>query len=223
MMRTLLITALTVALGSTAFACPQVPDKIIYNGKEYELPAFPLPDNPLGNHPLEIYFEKNPDERLQERGLIRGVPLFLHRGYVATFEIKDNQLYVKDIEILEGKEKSVMQKVFPNQKSVKIDWATGLIALPTGKMTSPEFLSLKTYDNYILLEIKNGDVAKTKTFQNAQEYAEYRERLFQAFKKTGIYKEMKKEWMEREFFDQNDFDSWVKARVQNYTPKLLVD
>ena len=87
-------------------ATAQYPDKINYNSKEYSL---------LTN-PLEKYFEKNEDKR-PTGGVISSA---MWRGYVATFEIIENELFVKDIEIqiLDEKDgslewKSVINEVFP--------------------------------------------------------------------------------------------------------------
>lgn len=63
------------------FGTAQYPDKIFYNNKEYSL---------LTN-PLEKYFERNEDKR--PKGGVTSSALW--RGYVATFEIIENELFVK--------------------------------------------------------------------------------------------------------------------------------
>lgn len=63
----------------------QYPDRIIYKGKECD----------LHSNPLESYFDKYPDKRPQSETDSNA----LWRGYIATFEIKDNQLYIRDIKI----------------------------------------------------------------------------------------------------------------------------
>jgi hypothetical protein len=179
-MKTFLPLILTLFLGLNVFATAQYPDKIIYNGKEYS----------LHSNPLEVYFEKYPHKRPQD-GIMSSA---LWRGYVATFEVKDNQLFLKDIEIeyrdTSSKEsypykwRSVMKEVFPDQKDVKIDWLTGLLVIPHGKLVNYVHMGYgSTYKNYILLEVDKGDLKKEKQFKY-KEYEKFKERQFQKFKKT---------------------------------------
>ena len=78
---------LCVALFSTSvFATPQEPERLIYNGKEYSLQT----------HPLEKYFEKYKEKR---PGVGEYWLSSLTRGYVATFEIKNKELFLKDIQV----------------------------------------------------------------------------------------------------------------------------
>ena len=85
-MRTLVATVLTVTVAvSNAFATAQYPDKILYEGKEYG----------LHTNPMKSYFSKHPEKR--PRGGIMSTALW--RGYVATFEVKDKSLVLKDIEV----------------------------------------------------------------------------------------------------------------------------
>ena len=84
-MRFFITTALIIFFYLTTYATAQYPDKIIFNGKEYS----------LHSNPLETYFEKNPDKR-PKGGVISTA---LWRGYVATFEVRGSQLFVKDIQI----------------------------------------------------------------------------------------------------------------------------
>ncbi len=102
----------------------------------------------------------------------------LWRGYVATFEVKDNQLFLKDIEIqyhdTTSKEsypykwRSVINEVFPNNEKIKIDWLTGLLVIPHGKLVNYVHMGYgSTYKNYILLEIDKGDL-KRKSILNTK-------------------------------------------------------
>ena len=217
-MKTLLITALAVASSSLAFATLQIPDKIIYDGKKYKL---------LSN-PLESYFEKNPGKRPEDTRQSTA----LWRGYVATFEIKDNQLYVKDIEIEIGLPtykngfhigpwKSVMKKVFPKQKLVKADWVTELLIVQTRKVAGHG--NIQEYDD-ILLEIDKGKVIKTKTFKNAQEFDKFRKKQFQEYRKTDEYKHLRANY-KKDMTDHSDefIDSIMRETILGYISKILVD
>jgi len=179
-MKPLLTLLLTLIIGTNLFATAQEPDKIIYKGKIYRL---------LSN-PLEVYFKKNPDKRPQGEAMSTA----LGRGYIATFEVRENQLFLKDIEIeyldttskgrSNYKWRSVLKEVFPNQKDVKIDWFTGLLVIPHGKIINYVHMGYgSTYKKYTLLEINKGDLKKEKRL-NHKQYEKYKERQFQAFRQT---------------------------------------
>jgi hypothetical protein len=217
-MRTFLIIIFTLFLGLNVFATAQYPDKIIYNGKEYSLQS----------NPLEAYFEKNPDKRPQ--GGIMSTALW--RGYIATFEVKDNQLFLKDIEIqyqdttskesYNYKWKSVINEVFPNQKEIKIEWLTGLLVIPHGKLVNYVHMGYgSTYKNYILLEFDKGDLKKELNYKY-KEYEKFKEIQFQAFKQTEEYKKIKTD-LQKDGSTDEFIDSFLKSFVTEYTSKILTD
>jgi hypothetical protein len=224
-MRTILTIILTIFFSSIAFGTDQMPDKIIYNEKEYRLLTYPL----------ENYFKKYPDKRPKgEEVLVNGEKRWrmstnLMRRYWATFEIKDNQLYLKDIEIMiwdkkqdDSSWKSVRNKLFPNQKLMKIDWMTGLLVLPVGEIVNYVHMGYgSTYERYILLEIDNGNITKEKQF-DYQEYKNFREKQFQAFKKTDEYQKMKTE-LQKDSDSDEFIDSFLRDFVVKYTSKILVE
>lgn len=183
----------------------QRPDKLIYNGKEYS----------LNYYPLEDFFKKNPDKK--PKSVLRSTNLW--RGYLATFEFSNNQLFLKDIEILEydslsivkheprldsikdikfplqynTKLKSVFNTIFPNQTKLKIDWVTKLLVLPHGeKKNNPNFDYDEHYEMYFLLEIYKGELKKEKNF-NFEAFEIFKDEQFEALKKTKNYREIKKE------------------------------
>lgn len=217
-MKIILILIVTIFLGLKVFATAQYPDKIIYNGKEYD----------LYSNPLEAYFEKKPDER--PKGGIMSSALW--RGYVATFEVKDNQLFLKDIEIeyqdtaskksYNYKWRSVIKEVFPGQKEIKIDWLTGLIVLPYGKLINYVHLGYgSTYEKYILLEIDKGYLKQEKQLKY-KEYEQFKEKQFQAFKLTDEYKKTKAD-MQKDGRSDESIDSFLRSFVTEYTSKILTE
>jgi hypothetical protein len=217
-MRTLLSVLILLFLGLRVLATAQYPDKIIYNGKEYY----------LHSNPLEAFFKTNPDKR--PKGGIRSTALW--RGYVATYEIRNNQLYVKDIEIecidtsskesFNYKWKSVFNEVFPNQKEFKVDWLTGLLVMPYGKLLNYVHMGYgSTYKNYILLEIDKGDLKKERQFKH-KEYEKFKERQFQAFKQTEEYKNIRAELQEDGRPDEF-IDSFLRNYVIEYTSRILTE
>ncbi|MBG9377908.1 hypothetical protein I5907_16830 [Panacibacter sp. DH6] len=217
-MKFLITTIISTALYLTSFATAQYPDKIFFNGKEYAL---------LSN-PLEAFFEKNP-ERRPEGGVISSA---LWRGYVATFEVRDNQLFVKDIQIIyinttdknnhDDEWKSVMEEVFPEQKDVKVDWLTGLLVLPHGKIVNYVHMGYgSTYEKYFLLEIDKGDYIKSKQF-DYEEYEKFKDKQFEEYKKTEEYKETKAK-LKKEGNSDEYIDNFLRSFVTDYTSKILPD
>lgn len=217
-MKTVLMIILNLLIWLKVFATAQYPDNIIYNGIEYD----------LNSNPLEKYFKKNPDKR--PNGDIMSSALW--RGYVATFEIKDNQLYLKDIKIecqdTTSKEsyntiwESVINEVFPNQKEIKIDWLTGLLVIPNGELVNYVHLGYgSTYEEYILLEINKGDLKKELNFKS-NEYEKFKEKQFQIFKQTKEYKKIKSDMIKEGSTDEF-IDSFLKDFVTEYTSKILKD
>jgi hypothetical protein len=193
-----------------SYATEQIPDKIIINGEKKS----------LHSNPMEKFFESNPEKKPKTNTMSTA----LWRGYVATFEVIENQLYVIDIEILESslKLKSVMAEVFPNQQKVKLDWFTGLLVIPFGEMINYVHMGYgSTYEFYTLLEIESGNLKKERNY-NYKEYKVFKEKQFIEFKQTEKYKDLKKTLSEN---NQDDklLDSFMKELVVEYTSKILED
>ncbi len=214
-MKTILTIIFAVLFGLNVFATAQQPDKLIYNGIEYN----------LHSNPLESYFEKNPDKR--PKGGIMSTSLW--RGYVATFEIRDSVLYVKDIQISyydttdnnhDKQWKSVINEVFPEKKEIKVDWLTGILVLPYGDLVNYVHMGYgSTYKNYILLEIEEGFLKNEKRY-DYKEYEMFKEKQFIAFKKTDEYKKIKKE-LQKEGDSDEFIDSFIRSYYTEYTSKIL--
>lgn len=214
-----LILSVILLCSINLFATAQVADKIIYNGKEYM----------LHSNPMEEYFEKNPDKKPKSEIMSTG----LWRGYIATFEISDNSLYLKDIQILVNKEtkdksfetgwKSVLSQVVPDNKKLKIDWFSGILVLPSGKVVNYVHMGYgSTYENYILLEMDKGDFKRSKEF-DYKEYEKFKEKQFAAFKKTDEYKKLIEDMKKDGDYDEKFADSFLRSFITNYTSKILVD
>lgn len=217
MRRTIIAFVLTLFISLNVFATAQYPDKILYNNKEYS----------LHSNPLEEYFEKNPDKR--PTGGIMSTALW--RGYVATFEVIDSQLFLKDIEIevsdttkknFTTKWKSILNDITDGSK-MKIDWLTGLLILPYGKLVNYVHMGYgSTYEKYILLEIDKGNLKKEKSF-NYKEYEKFREKQFEAFKKTEEYKKLKEQLKAKEAYTDEFIEGFLRNFITSYTSKILTD
>lgn len=218
MTRLLLTIILTLFSGLKVFATAQFPDKINYNGKEYN----------LNSNPLEVYFEKNPNKRPKSE--VRSSALW--RGYVATFEIIDNQLFLKDIEIQyrdttskgsnNSNWKSVLNEVFADQKNIQVDWYTGLLVIPQGKVVNYVHMGYgSTYQHYTILELNKGVLTQEKQFKS-KAYEKFKEKQFQVFKQTEDYNKMKSDLLQKG--NSEEFiDSFLRSYVTQYTSKILTD
>ncbi len=213
------VTLILIISTINIFATAQAPDKIFYNGKEYK----------LHSNPMEEYFKKFPDKK-PKSGVISSA---LWRGYVATFEITENNLFLKDIEIMDLSKTdrkssqalwtSVLSQVVADDKKLKIDWLTGLLVLPDGEIVNYVHMGYgSTYENYILLEIDKGEFKRAKEF-NHKEYEKFKDKQFEAFKKTEEYNKMREEAKKEGNFDQKFFDKFMRSYVTNYTTKILVE
>lgn len=161
----------------SAYSTVQIPDRIIYNGNSY----YTL------NFPLELYFEKYNNKP----SFIHWTSTALWRGYVAVYEIVDNQLFVKNIDVEKGENitENIISRVFPEQTKVKMDWYSGLFVIPVGKLKDnfPNEYGYSTkYDKYIVCEVKHGNIIKEKSY-NFKEYKKLKKALCLSLKKSNTY------------------------------------
>lgn len=178
-MKKLLLLTIVVFSYIPAFATPQIPDKLIYEGKEYTLTS---------NY-LEPYFERYPDKKPK----VDNVTTALWRGYIATFEIENNEFFLKDIQIVKEMPdsavlielESVLHDIFPSQQRIKLDWFTGLLEFPYNKKKN----SFLEYENYYLFEIDKGNIIKKKGFK-ANEFSKFKKLQFELLEKTGEYEKV---------------------------------
>ena len=92
----------------------QIGDLLIFKNKEYR----------LNNHLLNIFFRKFPEKYIRPKYLNSA----LWRGYVATFKIVNNKLFVKKIEILsDGNFNFEKIKEFDYEKLC--EWYSGFIRI----------------------------------------------------------------------------------------------
>lgn len=180
MKREIILTIfMSLFLGFEAFGTAQEPDWIFYRGRYYF----------LYTNPLEVYLKTYPDKR--PKADCESTSLW--RGYIASYKIENNQLFLKDISVemsdtsgIDDSDnygsginwKNVLGEVFPGCHEVKVDWFTGLLVLPFGQRINCLHMGYgSTYENYILLEIKNGDLIKERRY-SYEEYLKFKERQF---------------------------------------------
>ena len=216
---TIILILLTIWIAKAeSIVTAQYPDKIVYNGKEYN----------LNSNPLEPYFDKNPENRPEM------ISTALWRGYVGYFEIIDNQLFLTDMKIpIRGKDEngdykekwiSIYRRYFPKQEKVRIDWFSGILILPHGEMV--EYVHqgyASTYSKYWLLEIEDGTFNEARKY-NYKEFVKFKKRQFEEFKKTEEYNKLYTELKENDNYGDEEFiQSFIKDFVINYTSKFLIE
>lgn len=212
-------------LVNKSLATEQIPDYFIIDG---------IKNTILFNYPLEEFFKKYPKKRPENK--IGSTALY--RGYVATFELKGDEIYIVDVKIEKKEEKdgkiiyewiSVFNDVFENSKQIKADWINGLMVTENGMNL---FLYNKNYQHnykyysvsefYNVLELKNGKLEKFRKF-NYREYEVFKERQYQAFVKTNSYEKLKRE-RKLKYADNNDNNDFLfKQGFYRYHNKILDD
>ncbi|MDR3000489.1 MAG: hypothetical protein LBU89_04405 [Fibromonadaceae bacterium] len=152
---------------NSLFATPQMSDTFIYNGLRYGLNDKYRHENRV--YPMENFFERFPQKRPQPNI----VNPQLSRGYLATFEITENELWVVSIRVHDSTTRAghrmaewwtnVISEIFEDQNRVKVDWFTGVFIIPERERWSQS-------QNYLLIEIENGNVIRELTLSGRERY-----------------------------------------------------
>jgi|VirMetMinimDraft_7_1064189.scaffolds.fasta_scaffold30064_2 hypothetical protein len=201
-------------------ATAQIPDRLIYKGNTYH----------LHNNPLEVYFKENPRKRPE--GDISSTALW--RGYIATFEIKNQVLILIDLQIQvyehqEGKEawrpnvalKSVLTEVVPEGDTFKIDWCTEVLILPSGRLKNYVHRGYaSTYERYVLLEMKAGVLTQSKEFDHTA-YLAFKKEQSERFKKTDAYQTYLIKWREKYDYTEEEIEEILEVNIFKYLDKFL--
>lgn len=140
----------------------QIPDRILYNHEYHN----------LCTNPLELYW----------RNLRKRRPDFLEkedckRGYLATWEIRNGQLFLREIEGLfrrtfmwawKKESRYSMARLFGKKKTrVKANWYTGKLRIPTGSMTAFADNGYDSrYSREVIVTVTEGNVDRIVTMDN---------------------------------------------------------
>ncbi|WP_334319302.1 hypothetical protein OH491_17110 [Termitidicoccus mucosus] len=202
---------------ATVFATAQRSDILIYEGKEYF----------LHTNPLNEFLEKNSDIKVPET---RMQITSLWRGYVATFEIRDGCLFIKDVRIPKGSDKetheliweSVIDKIIKKEKDRRADWFSGLLVLPHGKIINYVHMGYaSTFENYILLEIDKGKYVKERRLPG-EAYWFFKKKQFELFRQTDEYKKLVEDLIKKGS-SRDEAESFLEIFVIDYSKKILND
>jgi len=217
-MKKIIIFLVLVSLIKPLFATAQSPDVLIYNGKDYS----------IATNPLEIFFSAHPHRKPKTNIHSSG----LWRGYVATLQIQDNSLYLKDIKVMyrpEGskpgdrtKWKSVIKDTFPKLEDRVCSFYSGLLILRKGKVMHYVHMGYSSvYENYTLLRIKNGKLMKEKHL-SGKEYFMFKKRQFKEYQKSDEY-EKSVERMLKDGGNISEIEKFLFDYEIDYTGKYLLD
>jgi len=177
-----LMLCLAMAIAPAVKATAQASDLLIVGGKEFS----------LNTNPLETQLQKK-QWRPPENAVITSANW---RGYLATWEIKDGRLFLKDVTIgvsdsknrRDYVRKSITQELYPGATEVFADWYTGALIVPDGKMTRYVHMGYgSSFDHYQVFRVRAGKVVEHLSMTGA-EFEAYKEAKFAAFRKTDAYK-----------------------------------
>lgn len=208
--KAILLATLAWCLTVSAFATPQIPDVLIYRGQEYPLTVDEL---------MEPYFAKNPELNPKPEDFWMSA---LWRGYVAKFEIIDDQLLLKDITVGDS-QNSAIKKVVPGDQPLKLDWVTRLLVSMYGNNDADPYdiESLYAYEKYSVFEIAEGELKEVRHFTN-KSYLEFRKRQFDAFKKSSEYRPLVEKMTADGRLSESDADANIKYQILWRTKTFLV-
>lgn len=218
-MKTTLAVGLTVLLGTTVFGTNQILDEMTYEGTNYFVRNSGCPthidfDSRTGkactnylfmsyNFLMERYFEQHPEKHpqtIQRARSIFIVSTALARGYIAVFEIKDNQLYLSQIKVQDGFNKwtDILPEIFPGQESLKIDWLTGVLLI-TSKSHDLYYSDIeKETLTGVALEFDNGKLIKAAQVSGRSALGQFFQRQYDALEKTEEYQTRRAELLKNE-------------------------
>ena len=158
MKKILLLVVIFLAVPATSWATAQFPDNLIYEGKILG----------IYSNPLEQYFNKDHPKPIEWMNYTCSA---LWRGYVATWQIKDNKLYL--VKLVEGTcandaPEIPLSKLFPGKKApIFAEWFTGTLVAPQGERLKYVHMGYQSvYEKELHIEVKNGVVQGTKTIDN---------------------------------------------------------
>jgi hypothetical protein len=148
----------------------QIRDLLEYEGETYSLNTYILDS-----------YEKDVKKTFS------GTTTALYRGYVATFCIKDDYLYIKDLRSFyqaTGGFMSILKDNFPDSK--RCNWFSGLLRIDK---TKGYFDDEKEDYTFEYLEIYKGHFIGKRTM-DYYELQRFKVTQFQHFKKTEAYQKM---------------------------------
>ena len=139
----------------------QIEDKLKFKGETYF----------LATEPLKGYLDRE------------GIEFFSFstacwRGYIATWQIKDDKLFLVDLEAntIDGEEVG-LRYLFPKQYEVFAEWFSGELRVPYGELL--EYIHAgycSIYEKELHLYFKDGSLYRTQEQNNRDEHGQHKKR-----------------------------------------------
>jgi hypothetical protein len=210
-----LVLAITLITTESSWATSQEPDLFILDGEKVKVVINPIPSLP--------------EETIRSLPKPNALKTSNWRGYVATWEARDDQFLLTNISIrinseitYSGSRKDVyanfLDKIFPGAEHINASWYSGTVFVSQGNKI--EEISNKYsnfYERYIVLRIKNGRVIERINF-SGEEFKVFRSEKFKLYKNTEKYAERLKEVRvnlseksAEEFLYEYEFENYMPA------------
>ncbi|MCP5162186.1 MAG: hypothetical protein H6999_00550 [Hahellaceae bacterium] len=180
-MKQLIMVFVGLLLATTQVnATAQATESLIYEGEAMAT---------LSN-PLEAYFN---DARPKPRKILKATCSAIWRGYLATWEVKGQTLYLNKIAkgSCSGNGADIpLAKIFPGKTSpLKAAWFSGVLIIPEGEMVRyrhDEYES--TYEHYRLVMVSSGKVGKVQRL-DLDAFQKLRSERFVRYQSTEAYRQ----------------------------------
>lgn len=195
-----LMVCLAMAVSPAVSATAQMSDLLIVDGKEFSLNTNPLETQ------LELKQWKPPEEAR--------ISTANWRGYIATWEIKNGKLFLKEVTIRVADPndehgdlaKPITSEIFPGMTEVFASWYTGALIVPDGKMTRYVHMGYgSSFDHYQVFRVRAGEVVE-RLSMTGREFETYKEIKFAAFRKTENYAKAYADLRKEEFDEEHAVD-----------------
>jgi len=207
----------------------QIQDKLIYNNEEHY----------LNDELLEYRIREHPHLATKVSGGFTAC----WRGYVATYEIKNFELLLKEVSLIHSEEENekdiFLNGLFNDLKKQKLTWLNCIIVLYKNKIIGEfNIPELNSYEEYELLEIKNGNLTDFKILSQ-DEYRQFKEEQYACFINSEDYEICKNKFIDsnvkynehektylskskwKQFiFNEGNFKEMVKDDILYYTKKF---
>lgn len=131
----------------------QSSEKLLYNGETYW----------MSSEPLQPYIAN-----LSIEPILNAPSTALWRGYIGTWEINENKLYLIDLICYgENYEEKSMDYLFSSNGKQFAEWFSGNLFIPDGEMLKYVHAAYASiYERTIILEIKSGVLISQKSITN---------------------------------------------------------
>ncbi|HYK02339.1 MAG TPA: hypothetical protein VE974_11320 [Thermoanaerobaculia bacterium] len=182
-MKRLVFFLLSLAVATRLGATAQAPDVLKIGAKTYFIHTNPLAPV-LAASPGRL-----PEPEVHSTGL--------WRGYIATWSVRDKQLFLEDVgvptrkfmdDVPESEQlRSAMKALFGEAGPRPATWFTGHLVVPTGEIVDYVHMGYgSTYSSYLVLTIVRGALQNEQAM-NREEFERFRRAQYAAYRKTPQY------------------------------------